>query len=664
MPSCKWLALSLVFGFLCIVAVSCGASAPRAEPPRVPTLTADASSSYSGSAEQGYGGASAGATPAMTGQPSPVPAVALPPGAGISVSFADPEGTGLKKTVDGNALLVLARLGDKATAPVKVTFHLEGYPQPLAQCEVPQGSDSCSATVRADGWAWEDRKPVGTRTVVATTEGDPAKTGEATIAVAPKPIILVHGLNSDQTSWINWTRPGGYLEEVGVKGYAVDDGQFGTGKMNTGNPAKPLDHTKSITENAQVLAEYVEAVRRNTGAERVDLVAHSLGGLISRYYVQNLMPVVKTPGLPDVPVASQLYMAGTPNGGTVCGRIPAALGLFSPATTQITPEYLAQVFNPTVHDRRGVPFFAIAGDAVKAGAIAIRCTETPTDRYVSVNSVLHGVSVGPDTIDAIHSDLNNGRPTFERIFPSLARSPNEYPITVSDQTEPSLSPLELIQTTVVKGGTLKAGETTTVTIPIDQARNASFILFAPGSQVSMTIKTVAGKILTEETPKTNPNVTFERVFDQSLPLSLGYGVLNPKAGNWEVGLTARETPAGGGPFAVVATVDTDLTMTAEADPAVTGPGADVTLRAELRSAAAPKEVTVQAKVREEATGSITEVKLFDDGAHGDGAAGDGVFAAPWRPKKAGEYTVVIAATGKDSTGSAFERLSVIGVQAE
>ena len=40
-------------------------------------------------------------------------------------------------------------------------------------------------------------------------------------------------------------------------------------------------------------------------------------------------------------------------------------------------------------DRRGVPFFAIAGDAVQK-AIAIRCTELPTDRYVSVRSVLAG----------------------------------------------------------------------------------------------------------------------------------------------------------------------------------------------------------------------------------------------------------------------------------
>ncbi len=136
-------------------------------------------------------------------------------------------------------------------------------------------------------------------------------------------------------------------------------GSSRTRQMNTGDPGKPLDGTNSIAQNAEVLAEYVEAVRAGTGAERVDLVGHSLGGLISRYYVQNLMPLVQVNGLEDVPAVNQLVMAGTPNAGrSACGRIPAALGLFVPATMQITPEYLAQVFNPAVNDRRGVPFFA------------------------------------------------------------------------------------------------------------------------------------------------------------------------------------------------------------------------------------------------------------------------------------------------------------------
>ncbi len=360
--------------------------------------------------------------------------------------------------------------------------------------------------------------------------------------------------------------------------------------------------------------------------------------------------MVTSPGLPDVPAANQLFMAGTPNGGTPCGRIPAAVSLFSPASTQITPEYLNAVFNQTVRDRRGVPFFAIAGDAVRQ-AIAIRCTELPTDRYVSVRSVLQGVSVSPDHISGIHSDLNNRQDSFQRIFASLARSPRDYPIRMVDETTPLTEP-EQVQSTLVQAGTLKAGETVSVTLTIDQARSASFILLAPGSQVSMTIKTVAGKILTEETPKSNPNVTFERVLDASEPLTLGYGVVSPKAGAWEIGLTAKETPPGGGPFAVLATMDTDLGMTAELSPPAARAGQPVSITAGLSGPGPLQGVTMRALIRDAALRA--EPDVVDLQQQGD------QYTDSWTPPAAGEYTIVVRAGGSDNAGNPFERMVVLG----
>jgi pimeloyl-ACP methyl ester carboxylesterase len=606
----------------------------------------------------GPAGANLTVAPRATSTAVPLPtATAAPPESeppSLSLTFRNAAGHEIDKTVDGNAVRLVAMLGSAARDAITVTFGLEeAFPgeheEPLGTCTVAAGADSCEFPLRVDGWGWFGGEPLGSRLVFSGTSEEPPATASKAIAVAPKPIVLVHGLNSDQNSWINWIKPGGYLDSRGLPGYAVDDGQFGTRRMNTGIPSQPKTPTLSISENAQVLAEYVEAVRRNTGAERVDLVAHSLGGLISRYYIQNLMPVVHTPGLPDAPVANQLFMAGTPNGGTPCGRIPAAIGLFSPATTQITPEYLSQVFNQTVRDRRGVPFFAIAGDAVQQTA-AIRCTELPTDRYVSVRSVLQGVSVSPERIAGIHSDLNNKEDSFERIFASIARSPDEYPIEMTDTTSPLVAP-EQVQSTLVQAGTLTQGQTVSVTLTIDQARSASFILLAPGSQVSMTIKTVAGKILTEETPQTNPNVTFERVLDESEPLTLGYGVVAPKAGAWEIGLLAKETPPGGGPYAVLATMDTDLALAAEAAPAAVRVGQPVRLAARLSAPSPPGSVALQAQIRDASGGEPVVIDLAGEGAG---------WGATWTPAGPGEYTIVIQATGTDAAGNAFERLSVLG----
>jgi hypothetical protein len=633
---------ALIAALLLLVLTACNPAGPSVgvlptplQPTAVPIPTSTAAPAAIATAEATGGSTAAG------------PATATTVARSLALQVLDAVGTATQRTIDGNALQLVARLAPAPATDTIISFALAGPDLPLGQCTLTAGSDDCSLSLRADGWAWEARTLVKLRTVTgATADGLRAET---ILAVTPKPIVLVHGLNSDQRSWTAWIKPDGFLAGMGMVGYAVDDEQFGTRRMNTGNPAKPLDKTFSIAENAQVVAEYVEAVRRNTGAERVDLVAHSLGGLISRYYVQNLMPIVESPGLPDVPVANQLVMAGTPNAGTPCGRIPAALGLMSPATTQITPEYMAQVFNQTVNDRRGVPFFGLAGDAVQE-KVAIRCTELPTDRYVSVRSVLQGVSVTPDQIEGFHSDLNNGRASFERIFASIARSPGEYPIQMAPITEPLTTP-ERVDSTLVQGGTINAGQTVSVTITLDQATEASFILYAPGSTVNMRIKTVAGAILTEETPATNPNVTFERIVDSDLPLSLGYGVINPRAGAWEIGLTAVETPPGGGQFALVATLQSDLQLDAGVTPAIAAVGQPVAVSARLTSPQPVQGATVQAQI---AGGAGTDLIFLS-------ADGQGGFAGQWTPETAGEYTVEVMATGLNDAGQPFERLGVLGV---
>ncbi len=220
--------------------------------------------------------------PALT--PVPLPSAtagstgAPPPD--LTIQVLDSKGQPVDRTVDGNALGLSATLSDPAASDVTVTFALADSSSGLGECVVAKGASGCELPLRANGWAWEAQKQVGTRTVTAALTG--GEKAEKTVAVVPKPVVLVHGLNSDENSWINWIKPGGYLEAHGMPPYAVDDKQFGTRRMNTGIPSKPTTPTFSISENAEILAEYVEAVRTNTGAERVDLVAHSLGGLISR----------------------------------------------------------------------------------------------------------------------------------------------------------------------------------------------------------------------------------------------------------------------------------------------------------------------------------------------------------------------------------------------
>ncbi|MFI5984971.1 esterase/lipase family protein [Streptomyces sp. NPDC051555] len=84
------------------------------------------------------------------------------------------------------------------------------------------------------------------------------------------PVIFVHGYNADPGVW------GALREDLRAAGYA-DSELFSWG----------YDTHQSVNEVlSDRFAAYVDQVRRQTGAARVDVVAHSFGSLVTRWYVK------------------------------------------------------------------------------------------------------------------------------------------------------------------------------------------------------------------------------------------------------------------------------------------------------------------------------------------------------------------------------------------
>lgn len=73
-----------------------------------------------------------------------------------------------------------------------------------------------------------------------------------------------------------------------------------------------------IAHSATGLAAFADRVRAETGADKVDLVGHSQGGLVARQYV-------KFNGGADH--VRNLVGLGTPNRGTLTSLVPSALGV-------------------------------------------------------------------------------------------------------------------------------------------------------------------------------------------------------------------------------------------------------------------------------------------------------------------------------------------------
>ncbi|WP_240136520.1 esterase/lipase family protein [Streptomyces sp. MUM 178J] len=97
-------------------------------------------------------------------------------------------------------------------------------------------------------------------------------------AAHPRPVILVHGTFGNSVD--NWLGLAPYLVKRGYCVFSLDYGQL---------PNVPFFHgIGPIDKSAEQLDAYVDKVLDATGAAKADLVGHSQGGMMPRYYLKFL----------------------------------------------------------------------------------------------------------------------------------------------------------------------------------------------------------------------------------------------------------------------------------------------------------------------------------------------------------------------------------------
>lgn len=94
----------------------------------------------------------------------------------------------------------------------------------------------------------------------------------------PRPVILVHGTFANQA--LNWASLSPLLKNDGYCVFTFNYGGSGLGGLVRG--------LGDIRTSAAELSRFVDKVRSQTGARKVDLVGHSQGGLMPRYYLNFL----------------------------------------------------------------------------------------------------------------------------------------------------------------------------------------------------------------------------------------------------------------------------------------------------------------------------------------------------------------------------------------
>jgi triacylglycerol esterase/lipase EstA (alpha/beta hydrolase family) len=96
----------------------------------------------------------------------------------------------------------------------------------------------------------------------------------------PQPVILVHGTFADMSD--SWQALSPLLYDRGYCVFALNYGSYnGSGSLG-------VYATGDIAKSAQQLSDFVDKVLKATRASQVDLVGHSQGGMMPRYYIKNL----------------------------------------------------------------------------------------------------------------------------------------------------------------------------------------------------------------------------------------------------------------------------------------------------------------------------------------------------------------------------------------
>ena len=508
--------------------------------------------------------------------------------------------TGADGTVDGNLVRITATVRNDDDQPH--IFQVRFADQD-ADAELPGSGETVtlnpgqSRDVQlewdTDGLAWDAGTPLPSRVVrvqakLGRTVFD---THRAALDIRPRPLVLVHGMLADAATWSEY---GGFAERAhpNWEAFAVGDGRA-PGRMRTGDWFALSERPYSIASNARILAEYVQGVRDQEDAEHVDLVAHSMGGLISRKYIQDHMPEA-----PDAarPVVRHLIQLGTPNMGSPCADT-----ITTWQTVELRTDAMAN-FNRLVTDRRGVPFSIFAGDP----SLTTCSSPEVGDSVVPLSSALWEID-DAEVDGLLHTSMTGSGAVFSSfVRPRLdgrgVRAAAKRTRAAADERVAGRSRTFLARQDV----TVPAGGHVDVPVDVDVVGTLRAHVFA-GPHVAAELRGPDGGTAATE--------------DRGLFRTVSASDSEP--GRWVVRLrSTAERPSVAG---VAVTLDGDPwhVDVAVGDRA----GGRVALVAAVgRGRQRLTSATVQATFTD-AGGEQRTVRLADDGAHGDGAAGDGCFGA-------------------------------------
>jgi hypothetical protein len=380
-----------------------------------------------------------------------------------------------------------------------------------------------------------------------------------------------------------------------------------------------------------------------------------MGGLVSRAYLEESSWYMS-----DV---DSVFMLGTPNGGAGLVTLPLLFYEFipemcswQPAACEFSLPGMA-IWNLQHFQRApAVRYYLIAGTKGRWDLFGL----IPNDGLVTVWSVhliyyFGGGQVDKTTVDATHSTFfytstiaydSHIRPYLPNSVAVAQRLP--APVAAAGTVEPVVS-----ASTAAIRGTITTGQTYTYTMDVDNAGQSAFILSWLTGTLSLSLTTPGGVPVTPSSAAVDPNVDY--VTATNWVNSAAYTFTTTQTGPWTLAVHGEDTGGAAVPFVAWAALSSTLQLTLP-DYALAYPMSQPLLLTTTLTAdgVGQSGATVQATLARP-DGVTDTLPLFDDGAHGDGTASDGVYGNTYAvPHVSGYYVIRTTATGMHS-GVPFSR---------
>ena len=460
----------------------------------------------------------------------------------------------------------------------------------------------------------------------------------------PLPVVLVHGWTVSANDDIQDSEFR-FLEQ-----YAAEDGisvYFAQG----------ISPKNTLFENAARLRDDIAAVKQETGTDKVNLIAFSMGGLNARAYLESSLYQN------DV---NRAIILGTPEAGVDIWNPILAQQIVQkpdePSAIELSPEY-ARLFNQTHAPPIRVPYDLLIGDARKQPQLEFIADLPANDGLIGVASAL-SIS-GANVRHAVDDDLHAYDPTaipfhltsylyprgtYDRYLRNALRDPTNAPIGSEVEPSPPIPPREEGagsegNHTPVVTAPLAAGETVTRTVTLDVNTHARFLAYFPGGDLNLSLKapdgqiynSAGGTILQQATGTAQGGAIGLKADIASF---VGYSIKDALPGRWLLILARKDK--GSEPLDVTTYVDLDAPRHLNAG--VNRDSIDLGDTVSITATMSTRVPDVAMGARIAAPGAnpgdpffFTELSLVDNGS--------GIYTTSFTPTRGGYYLVFLNANG-------------------